>query len=710
MTKPVAEARIAGDFRSGTKLEDGGRGRAYTMEVRDGKYVVSISRKGGAAESFEVSYTLGARRFQGYLSKLPDGRIYVLPVFWHTESKRWMDYSEITPIPKDSSHDLRQIWNVTCVNCHATNLVKNFDADRNTYASTWTEMGIGCEACHGPGKPHIDDPEHQKTFTMKKVPPRQIFDTCGYCHGNKNNVFFGFKAGDVYEDFALPFLISQPIPDNDPQGEFWPDGRPSRFNRPQALTLTGCFRRGEATCTSCHRIHGNQNNHSLKVAIDAPGGGHTRQSDSLCTQCHATTERAGQAGGAGAPAAMPSESLKSSREASASVRAGGGAPPPLEKSGAPAPVEKSEIPPQLQESAPPLAEKESERQPSSIPDLEQHTHHTAASQGSRCISCHMSDVNWRLLTRRLDHTFQAPVPEMTARYGVPNACTTCHEEKSPEWAAATMDKWYGNRARRASIVTMADTIYRAGSGDTTVLPDVARLAVDRSHGSLIRASAAEFAGQLIAKLLVNRPDQLSSTGAGAPPPARADADTSLGLRMPSLGMAAGAITNSLIGAASDSEPIVRVTAVRALGLLNEPRLIPVLAARLNDPARVVRVSAAQSLMNMGIVQLDGAAGVVLARAQDEWADSLRSFNDEAADHATLGWLEASRGRTANAERELRTAVRLDPANAQATVYLGVLAARAGRFDEALQRFRAAKAISPAYPNIDRLIEEAQKRR
>ena len=108
-------------------------------------------------------------------------------------------------------------------------------------------MGIGCEACHGPGKPHIDDPEHQKTFTMKKVPPRQIFDTCGYCHGNKNNVFFGFKAGDVYEDFALPFLISQPIPDNDPQGEFWPDGRPSRFNRPQALTLTGCFRRGEAT-------------------------------------------------------------------------------------------------------------------------------------------------------------------------------------------------------------------------------------------------------------------------------------------------------------------------------------------------------------------------------------------------------------------------------------------------------------------------------
>ena len=322
----------------------------------------------------------------------------------------------------------------------------------------------------------------------------------------------------------------------------------------------------------------------------------------------------------------------------------------------------------------------------------------------------MSDVNWRLLTRRLDHTFQPPVPEMTARYGVPNACTTCHEEKTPEWAVATMDAWYGNAARRKAVVTMADTIYRAGAGDTAVIPDIAKLAVDRSHGSLIRASAAEFAGQLIAKLAFNPPDQHSPTGAGAPPPACTDADTSLGLRRPSLGMAAGAITNALIGAASDSEAIVRVTAVRALGLLREPRLIPVLAARLNDPARVVRVSAAQSLMSMGITQLEGTAGVVLARAQDEWSDSLREFNDDASDHATLGWLEASRGRTTEAERELRMAVRLDPGNAQALVYLGVLAARAGRFEDALQRFKAAKAVAPGFPNIDRLIDEAQKRR
>jgi hypothetical protein len=668
MTKPVAEARIVGDFRPGTKLEDGGTGRAYSMESRGGRYFISIARNGRPPESFEVHYTLGARRFQGYLSKLRDGRIYVLPVFWHTESKRWMDYSEITPIPRDPSHDLRQIWNVTCVNCHATNLVKNFDPERNTYATTWTEMGVGCEACHGPGRPHIDDPDHQKTLTMKKVPPRQIFDTCAYCHGNKNNVFFGFKAGDVYEDYATPFLISQPIPDNDPQGEFWPDGRPSRFNRPQALTLTGCFRSGQATCTSCHRIHDNQNDHSLKVAIYAPGGGHSRESDTLCTQCHVTE----------APAAPASEAEQPPAEAAASIAA--------------------------------------EHRPSPIPDLAAHTHHAPDSQGSRCINCHMSDVNWRLLTRRLDHTFQPPVPEMTARYGVPDACTTCHEGKSPEWASKTMDAWYANAERRRAVVAMADTIYRAGTGDTTVLPAIANLAVDRSHGSLIRASAAEFTGQLIAKVLRARtatPSESPKSSNEASSSARAGGGTLAPQEKTESGGSgevSTSVVNALIGAAADSEAVVRVMAVRALGLLLEPRLAPILGAHLSDPARLVRVAAAESLMNMGIARLDGEPGIVLGRVQDEWAESLRTFNDEAGDHATLGWLEASRGRTSEGERELRLAARLDPSNARIQVYLGVLAARAGHFDEAVQRFRAAKSLSPSFPNIDRLLEEAQRRR
>ena len=297
----------------------------------------------------------------------------------------------------------------------------------------------------------------------------------------------------------------------------------------------------------------------------------------------------------------------------------------------------------------------------------------------------MSDVNWRLFTRRRDHTFQAPVPEMTARYGVPNACTTCHEDKAPEWAAATMDTWYGNGERRKAIVAMSDTIYRAGAGDVKVLPEIARLAADRSHGSLIRASAAEFSGQLIAKARGEK-----QSPANAPP--------------------AADVVNPLIGAASDPEPSVRAMAVQSLSAIGDDRTTAVIAARLADPARVVRVRAAEALLDRGIIRLDGAVGAALARAQDEWAESLRTFNDDGRDQAALGWLELSRGRTPAAVEALNAAIALDPSAARPHVYLGVIAARAARYDDALKQFTLARSLQPGYPNIDRLIEEARRER
>ena len=169
------------------------------------------------------------------------------------------------------------------------------------------------------------------------------------------------------------------------------------------------------------------------------------------------------------------------------------------------------------------------------------------------------------------------------------------------------------------------------------------------------------------------------------------------------------IVNALIGAAADPEAIVRIAAVRSLGLISDARVPPVLASHLTDQARLVRVSAAEALTMTGVVQLSGAAGDALARAQDEWAESLRTFNDVAADHTTLAWLESARGRRAEAEQHLKTAIALDPSDARPHVYLGVIAARAGRFDEAVQHFKTAKTISPAYQNLDRLLEEASRR-
>ncbi|MBZ5557130.1 MAG: HEAT repeat domain-containing protein [Acidobacteriia bacterium] len=625
MTKPIERASVKGDFAPDAPVTQ--HGRTYDMRAANGGYSIAVTRGSAPPETFDVHFTLGAKRFQGYLSRLPDGRIYVLPVFWNVEWKRWLDWTEITPVP-ESDGDLRQIWNVNCFNCHATNIQRNVDAGTRTFKTTATEMGVGCEACHGPGRAHVElttgwdthpdtwpDLDYSRAnrnlgaqlriFSARTADPRQVYDACAYCHGNKKNFFTNFTPGDRLENAAELALISDPVPASDPQGEFWPDGRPSRFNRPQALTLSGCFRKGNVTCTDCHVAHGSVNEHSLKVPME--------ESDRLCVQCHA---KAGGAGGAG---------------------------------------------------------------------KEEHSHHAEDSAGSRCVNCHMSDVNWRLLTRRRDHTFAAPVPEMTARYGVPNACTTCHEDRPPEWAAKTMDAWYGDATRRRAAVRTADAIYGAGSGDRAAVPELEALALDRSQGALLRASAAGFLGR--ATLTAGPP---GVSGAASAP----------------------GTTDALTRATRDPEPMVRIAAVRSLGSTgadDSGQVVAALVARLRDSVRVVRVSAAEVLLDLGISQLDGPSGAALREAQDEYAESLLAFPDEASRQTSLGWLRASQGRTDEASRALRLARTLDPNDARPLVYLGVLAARAGRYNDAMAQWRAAREINPRYPNIDRMIDEARRR-
>jgi predicted CXXCH cytochrome family protein len=661
MTKPVAEAVVLGDFRDGTRFAD--HDRAYVFGTKNGKPYVSVSFGGRPFETFTVDYTLGAKRYQGYLATLPEGRLFVLPVFWHVEHKRWIDWKEITPIP-DGAHDIRQIWNANCFNCHATNIAQGYDLNEKKYKSTWTEMGIGCEACHGPGKPHVtlmeeweknpaskpaydNSPSNRglsdllKTLSFKSAEPRRIYDTCAYCHGNKKNSFVGFKGGDRYEDFALPFVVSDPIPENDLQGEFWPDGRPNRFNRNQALAMSGCFQANAISCTSCHVAHGTPNDASLKVNIHAG-----RDGDTLCTQCHTTPKNA-----------KPTPQIAEPSFTGAGVEA--------------------------------------------------HTFHKADSTGSRCISCHMSDVNWRLLIRKRDHTFQPPVPENTAQYGIPNACTTCHDDRTPEWAVKQMDGWWGDEGRRVRAASLASAMYRAGSGDGSALPDLARLVIDRSQNMIVRASAADYIGRLVAE---------SRSGQQKGPVAQSQtsfAGVTLPkvTRKPVVVQVTPAIVNALVGAANDPEAVVRAAAVESLGLIGdrERSLAPILA-RLVDPARVVRAKTAEVLANFGVFELPGPAGGALRTAQNEFIVSLDTFPDVASNHATKGWLESERGNVIVARDALNKATTVEPNYAFPWVIKGVLAAREGKFGEAVEMWKKARSIEPSYPNIDQLIAEAEKRK
>jgi predicted Zn-dependent protease len=109
-----------------------------------------------------------------------------------------------------------------------------------------------------------------------------------------------------------------------------------------------------------------------------------------------------------------------------------------------------------------------------------------------------------------------------------------------------------------------------------------------------------------------------------------------------------------------------------------------------------------------VTELPGPAGEVLARAQDEYGASLAAFPDIAANHATRGWLESQRGRQEPAAHALDTALSLEPQYVRARVYRGIVAARTGQLADAIKHWRDAKKIDPAYPNLDRMIAEAER--
>ena len=111
----------------------------------------------------------------------------------------------------------------------------------------------------------------------------------------------------------------------------------------------------------------------------------------------------------------------------------------------------------------------------------------------------------------------------------------------------------------------------------------------------------------------------------------------------------------------------------------------------------MRAAAAEALLNKGLAAIEGPAGAALAQAQAEWAESLRTFNDDPRDQTTLGWLESARGRSEAAEQALNAAIRLDPAAARPHVLLGVLFARARLPEHRSPDRRSPEAAGAAAP-------------
>ncbi len=76
------------------------------------------------------------------------------------------------------------------------------------------------------------------------------------------------------------------------------------------------------------------------------------------------------------------------------------------------------------------------------PTIEAHTHHTPGSPGSACIPCHMPPVEQTIADVNVrSHTFRFITPAETDALRIPNACNTCHKDKTTAWTAAALMSW-----------------------------------------------------------------------------------------------------------------------------------------------------------------------------------------------------------------------------------------------------------------------------
>jgi len=354
----------------------------------DGKFFVETDGPDGKLATFEVKYTFGVNPLQQYLIEFSDGRLQALSIAWDTRPKeqggqRWFHLYPNEEIKHDDVlhwTKLNQNWNFMCSECHSTGVRKNYDATNDRFASTWAEINVGCETCHGQGSAHVawaraqrswwpfgkdDDPkkglivrfDERRDIVWRRDPKtgnatrnfppallRKEVETCGLCHARRGEFSEDWAPGRWLSDTHLVSPLAR--------GLYYADGQME-----DEVYNYGSFKQSKmfaagVTCGDCHEPHA--------AKLRAPG-------DGVCMQCHAAEKYATAA----------------------------------------------------------------------------HHRHESASPPLACASCHMPERTYMIVDRRHDHSFRIPRPDQSARLGTPNACNDCHADKSAQWAAAAIETWHG---------------------------------------------------------------------------------------------------------------------------------------------------------------------------------------------------------------------------------------------------------------------------
>jgi tetratricopeptide (TPR) repeat protein len=289
---------VLGDFNNATFEY---AGITSTFFKRDGRYFVNTDGPDGRLHDYQVTYTFGLAPLQQYLIPFPDGRIQALSIAWDTRPKemggqRWFHLYPGQAIKAgDRLHwtGIDQNWNYQCADCHSTHLLKNFDAASNTFKTTWSDISVACESCHGPGSQHLAwsnkhahwqqiadkglsvqfnerrgvgwsrKPEEATATRSVPLTTSVEIDTCAHCHSRRGQLHDGEAPGHPLGDSYRPALLEADL--------YWPDGQMRGEVYNYGSFLQSKMHSKGVTCSDCHDPH--------TLRLRAPG-------NLVCAQCH----------------------------------------------------------------------------------------------------------------------------------------------------------------------------------------------------------------------------------------------------------------------------------------------------------------------------------------------------------------------------------------------------------------------------------------
>ena len=344
--------------------------------------------------SRRVVMSTGSHHMQAYwLPDLERGGLSLLPFVYLFEQDRWVERRNVFLNPPGLETQASR-WSVNCLPCHTTAGYPGFDPQTGSLAPETSELGISCEACHGPAEDHVEanrNPLRRYLYHWSSRPDPTIANparmtadrasqVCGQCHGvTLLDELQWATSGDEFRPgddlLASRTLVLPAINGDHPQlletlqsqpwfleSRFWSDGVIRVSGREyNGLQASPCFRGGEFSCLSCHSLHDSDPEDQLAAG---------KRGDDACTQCHGNMAQ----------------------------------------------------------------------------DLQKHTFHAPDSAGSRCYSCHMPHTTYGLLKGIRSHTVESPSVHTDLSAGRPNACNLCHLDRPLAWTDRHLQEWYGQEA------------------------------------------------------------------------------------------------------------------------------------------------------------------------------------------------------------------------------------------------------------------------